>query len=148
MAAIPPKQDMAIAEGTALRRLLSGREDQVFLVLMLLIGALVGLVAVAFILLTERVGQRLYPTGGAAWHRLVFPVVASLVMGYLLYRYFPSARGSGVQPRPSSMRAKDAIPCARCWENLPAPRLRFLAAFRSAAKARRCRLAQATAGQE
>jgi hypothetical protein len=61
MATIPPKQDSAIAEQTALRRFLSGREDQVFLVLTLLIGALVGLIVVAFILLTERVGQRLYP---------------------------------------------------------------------------------------
>jgi len=96
MATIPPKQDSAIAEQTALRRFLSGREDQVFLVLTLLIGALVGLIVVAFILLTERVGQRLYPAAGAAWHRVVFPVVVSLVMGYLLYRYFPNARGSGV----------------------------------------------------
>ncbi len=37
------------------------REEQVFLVLTLLIGALVGLVVVAFILLTERFGARLYP---------------------------------------------------------------------------------------
>src|SRR5215471_16851745 len=107
MAAIPPKQDLAIAEETALRRFLSGREDQVFLVLTLLIGALVGLVVVAFILLTERVGQRLYPTGGAAWHRLVFPVVASLVMGYLLYRYFPNARGSGVPQTKAALYARE-----------------------------------------
>jgi hypothetical protein len=51
MALIPPKQDLAIAEETALRRFLSGREDQVFLVLTLLIGALDGLIVVAFILL-------------------------------------------------------------------------------------------------
>jgi hypothetical protein len=39
------------------------REEQVFLVLTLLIGALVGMVVVAFILLTERFGARLYPAG-------------------------------------------------------------------------------------
>jgi len=72
------------------------REEQVFLVLTLLIGALVGLVVVAFILITERFGARLYPAGGAAWRRLVVPVVGSLGMGYLLYRFFPHARGSGV----------------------------------------------------
>jgi hypothetical protein len=37
------------------------REDQVFLVLALVIGALTGLAVAAFIVLTERVGMRLYP---------------------------------------------------------------------------------------
>src|SRR5499425_1733791 len=107
MAAIPPKQDFAVAEETASRRFFSGREDQVFLALTLLIGALVGLVVVAFILLTERVGQRLYPVGGAAWHRVAFPVVVSLVMGLLLYRYFPDARGSGVPQSKAALYARE-----------------------------------------
>ena len=42
---------------------LQNREDQVFLVLALVIGALTGLAVVAFILLTERLGMRLYPVG-------------------------------------------------------------------------------------
>ena len=70
------------------------REEQVFLVLTLLIGALVGLVVVAFILVTSRFGARLYPAGGAAWRCLLVPVAGSLGMGYLLYRFFPDARGS------------------------------------------------------
>ncbi len=72
------------------------REEQVFLVLALVIGALTGLAVVAFIVLTERLGMRLYPAGGAPWRRLLFPVAGSLSIGYLLYRYFPNARGSGV----------------------------------------------------
>ncbi len=107
MATIPQRQDLAVAEENALRRFLSGREDQVFLVLTLLIGALVGLIVVAFILLTERVGQRLYPVNGAAWHRVVFPIVVSLVMGYLLYRYFPNARGSGVPQTKAALYARE-----------------------------------------
>jgi CIC family chloride channel protein len=87
--------------------LLNEREEQVFLVLTLLIGALVGLMAVAFILLTERVGSRLYPLGGAAWHRVLIPVVGSLVMGYLLYRYFPDARGSGVPQTKAALYARE-----------------------------------------
>jgi CIC family chloride channel protein len=75
---------------------LQEHEDQVFLVLALVIGALTGLTVVAFILLTERFGMRLYPVAGARWRRLVLPVGGSLVIGYLLYRYFPDARGSGV----------------------------------------------------
>jgi CIC family chloride channel protein len=87
--------------------LLNEREEQVFLVLTLLIGALVGLMAVAFILLTERVGMRLYPVGGAAWHRVLIPVAGSLVMGYLLYRYFPDARGSGVPQTKAALYARE-----------------------------------------
>ena len=81
-----------LALTTALRQ----RESQVFLVLSLVIGALTGLAVVAFIVLTERMGMRLYPVGGARWRRLVFPVAGSLGIGYLLYRFFPGARGSGV----------------------------------------------------
>jgi CIC family chloride channel protein len=87
--------------------LLNEREEQVFLILTLLIGALVGLMAVTFILLTERVGMRLYPVGGAAWHRVLIPVVGSLVMGYLLYRYFPDARGSGVPQTKAALYARE-----------------------------------------
>src|SRR3954454_24982785 len=47
-------------------------------------------------MVTERIGSRLYPPGGAAWRRLVIPVVGSLSTGFLLFRYFPQARGSGI----------------------------------------------------
>jgi CIC family chloride channel protein len=86
--------------------LLHEREEQIFLVLTLLIGALVGLIVVAFILLTERSGARLYPVGGAPWRRLLVPVVGSLVMGYLLYRFFPDARGSGVPQTKAALFAR------------------------------------------
>ncbi len=72
------------------------REDQLSLVLSLVIGALVGLVVVAFILLTGRLAARMYPAGGAGWRRILVPVLGSLSTGYLLWRYFPSARGSGI----------------------------------------------------
>src|SRR5450631_3579672 len=83
------------------------REEQVFLVLALVIGALTGLAVVAFILLTERMGMRLYPLGGAPWRRLLFPVVGSLGIGYLLYRYFPNARGSGVPQTKAALFARE-----------------------------------------
>jgi chloride channel protein, CIC family len=83
------------------------REDQVFLVLSLVIGALTGLAVVAFILLTERMGMRLYPVGGAPWRRLLFPVVGSLGVGYLLFRYFPYARGSGVPQTKAALYARE-----------------------------------------
>jgi CIC family chloride channel protein len=76
------------------------------MLLTLVIGALVGLAVVAFIVLTERFGARLYPVGGAAWRRLLVPVVGALVTGYLLYRYAPDARGSGVPQTKAALFAR------------------------------------------
>jgi chloride channel protein, CIC family len=90
----------------SLRARLQEHEDQVFLVLALVIGALTGLTVVAFILLTERAGMRLYPVGGAPWRRVVLPVGGSLGIGYLLYRYFPDARGSGVPQSKAALFAR------------------------------------------
>ena len=78
-----------------------------FLILALVIGALTGLAVVAFIVLTERMGMRLYPVGGAPWRRLLFPVVGSLAIGYLLFRYFPYARGSGVPQTKAALFARE-----------------------------------------
>jgi chloride channel protein, CIC family len=83
------------------------RQSQIFMVLALVIGALTGVVVVAFILLTERMGMRVYPIGGAPWRRLLFPVVGSLGVGYLLSRYFPNARGSGVPQTKAALFARD-----------------------------------------
>jgi len=72
------------------------KEDRLSLLLSLVIGALVGLVVVAFILLTGRLAALMFPTGAAGWRRIVIPVLGSLVTGYLLFKYFPLARGSGI----------------------------------------------------
>src|SRR5215831_18684877 len=90
-------------------RLRDQREEQVFLVLTILIGALAGLAVVAFIVLTERLGMRLYPVGSAAWRRVLIPVGGSLAMGYLLYRYFPNARGSGVPQTKAALFAREGF---------------------------------------
>lgn len=87
--------------------ILQAREEQVFLVLALVIGALTGLAVVAFILLTERLGMRLYPPDSASWRRISFPVAGSLAMGYLLFRYFPYARGSGVPQTKAALYARE-----------------------------------------
>src|ERR1700693_2051142 len=94
------------APGRQWRAFRDQREEQVFLVLTLLIGAIVGLIVVAFILITERFGARLYPVGGATYRRLLVPVVGSLAMGYLLYRFFPDARGSGVPQTKAALWAR------------------------------------------
>ena len=72
------------------------KEDRLALALSLVIGALVGLVVVAFIMLTGRLAAHAYPPGEGGWRRIVVPVLGSLIAGFLLYRFFPLARGSGI----------------------------------------------------
>lgn len=72
------------------------QEDRFALLLSLIIGALVGLVVVAFVVLTGRLAAQMYPAGGAGWRRILVPTIGSLVTGILLFRYFPDARGSGI----------------------------------------------------
>src|SRR5271167_3472641 len=71
-------------------------ENQLIIVLSVVTGALVGLVTVAFILLTGRLAARMFPAGGAGWRRILVPTLGSLSTGYLLWRWFPFARGSGI----------------------------------------------------
>ncbi|HTX74629.1 MAG TPA: chloride channel protein [Terracidiphilus sp.] len=85
------------------------REDRILLFLSLAIGALTGLAVVAFIVLTERLGMRMYPVGSAAWRRVLIPVGGSLGIGYLLYRYFPDARGSGVPQTKAALFARGGV---------------------------------------
>jgi chloride channel protein, CIC family len=84
-------------------------QEQVFLALTLLIGALVGLTVVAFIVLTEHFGARISPMNASGWQRLVVPVMGSLTMGYLLYKYFPDARGSGVPQTKAALYARGGV---------------------------------------
>ena len=104
-----PEKKWRTALWTRWIALLQHREEQVFLALTLLIGALTGLAVVAFIVLTERLGMRLYPVGSASWRRVLIPVAGSLAMGYLLYRYFPNARGSGVPQTKAALYARDGF---------------------------------------
>ena len=107
-----PQQETANQErvpfGAKWTSFFSQREEQVFLVLTLVIGALVGAVVVAFILLTQRFGVRIYAGhAGASWPRFVIPVAGSLAMGYLLFRFFPDARGSGVPQTKAALYARE-----------------------------------------
>jgi CIC family chloride channel protein len=124
---------------------LQQREDQVFLVLALVIGALTGLTVVAFILLTEREGLRLYPAGGAPWRRVLFPVAGSLGIGYLLFRYFPNARGSGVPQTKAALFAREGrITLRTVLGKFFAHRQRWPAESRWGAKGLRCKWARAS----
>ena len=83
------------------------KESQLALVLSLVIGALVGLIVVAFILLTGRLAARLYPAGGSGVRRVLMPVLGALITGFLLYRWFPEARGSGIPQTKAALFLRD-----------------------------------------
>src|ERR1700724_2280273 len=93
--------------------LVKQREEQVFLLVTLLIGALVGLTVVAFIVLTERFGARIDAAVAPAWRRLFVPIVGSLSMGFLLSKYFPDARGSGAPHTKATLFARGGVICLR-----------------------------------
>jgi chloride channel protein, CIC family len=86
---------------------LAHQEDRVFLILTIVIGALAGLAVVAFILLTERLGARIYPPGVSVWRRLIGPMAGALTMGYVLVRFFPDARANGVVQTKSALYSPD-----------------------------------------
>ncbi len=81
-------------------------ENRLFYILAILIGALTGLIVVAFITVTEDFGHRL-AVDAAAWRRFLFPVLGAISMGYLLWRFFPEARGSGIPQTKAALFARD-----------------------------------------
>jgi chloride channel protein, CIC family len=85
------------------------REQQVLLILSIMTGALTGLAVVALLVLTERLGLRMYPVGSPVWRRIATPVIGSLSMGYVLFRYFPDARGSGVTQTKVALFVRDGV---------------------------------------
>lgn len=84
-------------------------EDKILLLLTLIIGAIVGLVIAAFIYVTENLGARMYPAGGAAWRRVLIPTAGALVSGYFLSRFFPNARGSGIPQTKAALFLRDGF---------------------------------------
>ena len=84
-------------------------EDKILLLLTLIIGAVVGLVVAAFIFVTENLGARMYPAGGAAWRRVLIPTGGALITGYLLSRFFTNARGSGIPQTKAALFLRDGF---------------------------------------
>src|SRR5882724_8617128 len=69
-------------------------EDKILVLLALVISAVVGLTVVAFVALTERMGHILVSAGPV--RRFLSPLIGSFIGGWLLFRFFPEARGSGI----------------------------------------------------
>lgn len=83
-------------------------EDKILLMLALVVSAIVGLIVLAFVAMTERMGRILLVASPA--QRLLTPFLGALIGGWLLYRFFPDARGSGIpQTRVALLLQKGVI---------------------------------------
>ncbi len=72
------------------------REDQIFLALTILIAIIAGLSAVLFTLAIQGTKHVLFGLSPSTARLVLAPALVSLFTGYLLTRFFPEARGSGV----------------------------------------------------
>jgi len=72
------------------------RENHIFLALTILIAILAGLSAVLFTLAIKGTSYLLFGIAPSYLRYILVPTLMSLVTGFLLYKFFPDARGSGV----------------------------------------------------
>ncbi len=72
------------------------RENHIFLALTMIIGVLAGLAAVLFTLAIKGTTYLLFGIAPSYLRYILVPTLMSLVTGFLLAKFFPDARGSGV----------------------------------------------------
>lgn len=72
------------------------RENQIFLALTILTGILAGLAAVLFTIAIKETTHLLFGISAGPARTIFVPAVVSLFTGFLLAKYFPDCRGSGV----------------------------------------------------
>jgi CIC family chloride channel protein len=76
----------------------------------LVLALIVSLTVVFFVYLTEHgVHNFFFPPDDAPWRRLVMPIVGALVAGFLVWRFFPDARGSGIPQTKAALVARDGF---------------------------------------
>jgi CIC family chloride channel protein len=80
----------------AFTRWLHLSEERIFLVLTILVGVIAALAAVLFTLAIKRTTLMLFGVSPSILHLLLVPSLVSLFTGYLLWKFFPEAAGSGV----------------------------------------------------
>ncbi len=86
---------MSTSDQTLLQKL-QLRENHIFLALTILIGILAGLAAVLFTLAIKATTYGLFGIAPSYLRYILVPTLMSLFTGFLLYKFFPDARGSGV----------------------------------------------------
>ena len=86
---------MKIPELSFLQRLRL-RENHIFLALTIIIAVLAGLAAVLFTLAIRGINYALFGVAPSYLRYILVPTLMSLFTGFLLVKFFPDARGSGV----------------------------------------------------
>lgn len=81
---------------TSILQRLRARDNQLFLSATVLIGVLAGLSAVLFTLCIERASHWFFGMSPSAMRLLLVPCAVGLLTGFLLVKFFPDVRGSGV----------------------------------------------------
>ncbi len=105
-----PGAETVHAPPPRLRRLLHyARPDQLFFVLAIIIGVVTGLAVVAFRLTIDALTAHLLGPEfhRAPWRLLVAPAAAGLLIATLVMRWFPGARGSGINQTKSALYIYD-----------------------------------------
>src|SRR5919197_2491298 len=72
------------------------RENQLFLILTIVIGAIAGLTAVLFTVAIDQTSHRLFGLAPSRLRLFAIPPLMSIVTGVMLAKVFPDVRGSGV----------------------------------------------------
>jgi CIC family chloride channel protein len=72
------------------------RENQLFLILTIVVGVIAGLSAVLFTVAIEQTSHWLFGLSPSRARLFAVPPLMSLVTGFLLAKFFPDVRGSGV----------------------------------------------------
>jgi CIC family chloride channel protein len=89
------------------------RESQTFLALTIVIGVLAGLAAVLFTLAIEGTKHLLFGLAPSPARLVLVPTVVSLLTGFLLAKYFPQVRGSGVPQTEAAFHVQQGVISAR-----------------------------------
>ncbi|MGK2858212.1 MAG: chloride channel protein [Thermoanaerobaculia bacterium] len=85
------------------------RENQLFLALTILLGVFGGLAAVLFTLAIEGTRHVLFGSAPSPWRLIAVPTGISLITGFLLVKFFPEARGSGVPQTEAAYHLQDGV---------------------------------------
>ena len=85
------------------------RENQIFLALTILIGVLAALLAVLFTLAIKGTTHLLFGISPSPLRYVLVPTLVSLLTGFLLAKFFPDVRGSGVPQTEAAFHLQGGI---------------------------------------